>query len=145
MRGLLPLDQPIKQRGCQAVPGQDERSLAYVIRQKDGLMRSRPWSGQGLAKNLPFQFWDGSDRKWEEMLRRSEIGRRFDKLPKGVNLRGEAADGAHAPPGPEGSRIRTEPVLGAIKAIVARRAEMRELLRLPVRVERPRDGSTPAC
>jgi hypothetical protein len=56
-----------------------------------------------------------------------------------VNLSEVAAGGAHAPPGPEGSRIRKIQSLDRGKGIIERRTETRGLLRLPLRVERPRD------
>jgi hypothetical protein len=61
-----------------------------------------------------------------------------------VNLSEVAAGGAHAPPGPEGSRIRKIQSLDRGKGIIARRTETRGLLRLPVRVERPRDVFSPS-
>jgi hypothetical protein len=56
-----------------------------------------------------------------------------------VNLRDVAAVGAHAPPLAEGSRIKMVPSLEREKGIIARWAETRGLLRLPVRAKRSRD------
>jgi hypothetical protein len=75
---------------------------------------------------------------------RHPTGFSIRQLPIGVNLSAIAAGSAHAPPLAEGSRIKMVPSLEREKELSIRRAETRGWLRLPGRVERPRDVFNPS-